>query len=414
MRNLLKQSVAICLVTAFLLVLATPVALANDNLAVSFNSHEFNAQVYLENGVTYISTESLGKIPGIQVDEGADYIPLRQFFENIGAQVSWDGNNRAISISYNETNDQWNAKELMLKSNEALYDFNTHKMSGNTKVQISISGLEEEIPQLPSMDTIIEANIQYDPLKMYIKQIVDMPLEEMGISKEEAAEIFGDDAKMVTEMVWADNGIYQKMPMQEQWIVQDMAALGGMENFTQLMQTSPQQSMEMLAKYDVFYVFGDDIQLNGNEYYTLKTKVDTETMQQIIKDMFEELELTELLTAGMNVPESDELQAELDQAMDIINKVLESLETEYTCTMLINKDTLTTDHMDLDMKLSITIDESIVPEGPITIDINIAGDFVLYDYGTDFQLPDLSNSISQQEYFEQVMNEIVAIPTEVN
>ena len=92
-------------------------------------------------------------------------------------------------------------------------------------------------PAIPETSTYLEAVYQQEPLAMYMLQTVKLPLEDMDLTEEELA-LIGQNA-MTTEMVWKDNAIYQKMPPFEQWIVQDLAELGMMDQLTNLMQVTP-------------------------------------------------------------------------------------------------------------------------------------------------------------------------------
>ncbi len=46
---------------------------------------------------------------------------------------------------------------------------------------------------------------------------------------------------------------------------------------------------------------------------------------------------------------------------------------------------------------------SEILEMPISLELKMKGDYQLYDYGADLKLPDLSNTISQEEYIQQLM-----------
>jgi hypothetical protein len=73
----ISRLLLMCLVILLLLMVT---AHANESVSLKFNSHELQADVYVKEGVSYISAQSLMKIPGIEVEEEG-YIPLRKFFE---------------------------------------------------------------------------------------------------------------------------------------------------------------------------------------------------------------------------------------------------------------------------------------------------------------------------------------------
>ena len=54
----------------------------------------------------------------------------------------------------------------------------------------------------------------------------------------------------------------------------------------------------------------------------------------------------------------------------------------------------------------MVLDETISPEGPVSVEIQMSGDSQMYGFGEDIQLPDVSGAISQQEYLEQMMKDM--------
>ena len=70
----------------------------------------------------------------------------------------------------------------------------------------------------------------------------------------------------------------------------------------------------------------------------------------------------------------------------------------------INKETLLTERMEFNMEMKYELDETISPEGAISFEMAMSGDFELYDFGEEVQMPDVSDAITQQELMEQMMN----------
>ena len=142
-------------------------------------------------------------------------------------------------------------------------------------IEFGVEGIQDliEMPNMPKMEVIIEGVFQYEPMAMYMKQTMKMPLGELGLSPEKLAKS-GLGEEMVTEMVWLDNAIYQKNPMYDQWIVQDLTGIEEMTELNNLMQFTPQQSMDMMHKARVINIFGEDVEKDGKEYYTIKNYID--------------------------------------------------------------------------------------------------------------------------------------------
>ncbi|NMA15581.1 MAG: hypothetical protein GX930_10175 [Clostridia bacterium] len=383
------------LMVIFLLVPAA----ASTQVNLVFNGYDYQADVYVENGVSYISGASLQKIPGLQVEQDG-YIPLRSFFESREAKVDWDNSQKEINVSWCEMNGDWSADELMIASTKVLQEINSYKLRGNTSIEMAIMGQDTtETQNIPKINTLMEGVFQQEPMAMYCKQTAKLPLEDMEITEEEA-QLF-DQGEMTTEMVWKDNAIYQKMsPFSDQWIMMDLAEMDLMDNLTNMLQTSPQQSLEMMREFGVIYLFGEDVEINGQDYYTVKNYVDSLTFKKIFEEYMGALNLNSLITEpGTGEEESAENTMSIEQIME---ELLATMELDYYIDSFINKDTLRTEKMRFNMELKYQLDETVNPEGPIAFDMKIAGEFDYYDFGTEVELPDVSDAITQEELIEQM------------
>lgn len=383
------------LMVIFLLVPAA----ASTQVNLVFNGYDYQADVYVENGVSYISGASLQKIPGLQVEQDG-YIPLRSFFESREAKVDWDNSQKEINVSWCEMNGDWSADELMIASTKVLQEINSYKLRGNTSIEMAIMGQDTtETQNIPKINTLMEGVFQQEPMAMYCKQTAKLPLEDMEITEEEA-QLF-DQGEMTTEMVWKDNAIYQKMsPFSDQWIMMDLAEMDLMDNLTNMLQTSPQQSLEMMREFGVIYLFGEDVEINGQDYYTVKNYVDSLTFKKIFEEYMGALNLNSLITEpGTGEEESAENTMSIEQIME---ELLATMELDYYIDSFINKDTLRTEKMLFNMDLKYQLDETVNPEGPIAFDMKIAGEFDYYDFGTEVELPDVSDAITQEELIEQM------------
>lgn len=424
--TIFRRRMGLCLlILAVSLFLVVPSAFASDTTTdeatLIFNGQVFEADLYLEGGLSYISTESLNKIPGVN-EEQEGYLALREYFETRDGIVDWDGDKWEISVSWREKAGEWTADDLTIHSSSLLLEKNTYKMKGDLAMKMSVTGLDlgdiPEMQEIPEMTYKLEGVFQQDPLAMYMKQTVALPVEvtdlaeaEEELSDEEIALLTGGD--LTTEIVWLDDSIYQKTFLSDQWIVQDLSELDIMNELTNMMNSAPQQTLELMREFGIINVFGDDVTFDGQDYYTVQSYVDSKTFQKMLDEMLGDFDFAELMAESMQLSVPDEAIDETDQDMaeeiaEVFNQIMSSMEVEYYIDSYVNKETLLTDRMQLDMNLNFSIDLSQMdiddaPEGTMGLDMGMTGELYLYDYGTELELPDVSNAITQAEFIEQLM-----------
>lgn len=406
-----KKIVTVLLIGLLMAVMLVPAAAAADKqVSLVFNGQEYQADLFVKNGVSYISAASLAKIPGLALEEvEEEYVPLRSFFESREGSVGWDNRDQKVIVSWREKNGDWFANDLVVESSNLLYEKNTYKMKGSATIKMSIAGTgEDEIPEVPEITSIMEGIFQQEPLAVYIKQTMALPPElsgqDMDLTEEEATLLGGE---MSTEMLWTENKIYQKNPLvADQWIVQELAGMDIMGNLTEMLQTSPQQALKMMSKFGVFNVFGDDIEIDGQEYYTISNYIDSATFKKILSEFLTGFDLGGLLaglegTTGQDEAATADAMTEFEQ---VLEQLLATIEIDYYVNSFINKETLLTERMEFNMEMKYELDETISPEGAISFEMAMSGDFELYDFGEEVQMPDVSDAITQQELMEQMMN----------
>ncbi|AEE92478.1 conserved exported protein of unknown function [Tepidanaerobacter acetatoxydans Re1] len=413
------------LIALLIMLLVAPTAFAGEQVKLIFNGKEYQADVTLKDGVTYVQSAALNKIPGLEVGNDP-IVPIRKLFESQGGVVSWDNDNNQVIVSWREKAGDLTADELVIKYSESLKEANTYKMKGSYQLEFGVEGVQDliEIPNMPKMEATIEGIFQYEPMAMYIKQTMNMPLdelEELGLSPEEL-EAEGLDEEMVTEIVWLDNAIYQKNPGFDQWIVQDLAEVEGMPDINELMQITPQQSMEMMNKAGVINVFGEDVEKDGREYYTIKNYIDADSFKSLVEETMNNFDITAFIEAAGAQSDMDAQEAEDFNEMfeKVFETILNNINAVYYIDTLVDKETLLPDYMNFDLNMQIDlkplieiiaameeVDEteelSEILEMPISLELKMKGDYQLYDYGADLELPDLSDAISQEEYIQQLM-----------
>ena len=360
------------LVVLLVMALAAPAAFASDKVALFVNGDKISGDLSIEDGVSFIDAQALNAVPQLDLTNQQGAIPIRQFFESRGGTVKWDGANKKVLVAWQY------ADELVVRSTEILKNYNTYKMKGTSKMEMSIAGAEDT-PQIPTMQVILEGVVQQEPLAIHIKQVIQMPWEEMGLSPEEVKEL-GSEAEMVTEIVLKADAMYQRMPMSEQWIVTDFAGMGMTESFTQMMQTTPQQSLEMMRKHGIINKLSGEVEIDGQKYYVIKNQMDSDSFSSLLQEMLGEFNF------GIAMTEAEQMQM---QAM------LESMEVNFTIESFINANSLLTERMVLDMIFQFTMDEVVSPEGPVTFTMRMIGEYLMFDFGLEITIPDVSNAITQ-------------------
>lgn len=421
-----KRTIVKFLAVLLIMLLAAPAAFAQDQVKLIFNGREYPAIIILKDGVSYVSAEAVRKIPGLEIGDEA-LLPVRKLFESQGGEVTWDGDNWQIIVSWREKAGDYTADELVLEYSERLKDVNSYKLKGSHVIEFEADGIKNLIgmPDMPKMNFSIEGVYQCDPMAMYIKQTMEMPQnpDELELSPEEL-EALGFGQKIVTEMVWLDNAIYQKGPGQDQWIVQSLEGLEETFDLDKFMQISPQQSLEMMNKAGVINVFGEDVEKDGQQYYTIKNYIDSDSYRKLAEEILKDFDIMAFIGAmgaqsTVDPQEAEEFNAVFEKMLDII---LNNINIDYHIDTLVNKETLLPDYMSVDliMKLdlkqillaaqALTSEEQteelpIPPEMDLNIVIKLTGDYQYYDYGTKLELPDLSNAISQEEYIQQLMEQ---------
>ncbi len=427
------------LVALLVMLLLASNAFAEKQVGLIFNGQEFDADITLKDGLTYIPAKTLSRIPGLEIGD-EQIVPIRKLFEDQDGIVSWDHDNWQVIVSWRERAGDYTADELVVEHTKRLKEVNTYKMEGSHFIETEGFLELPGISNMPEIKIFTEGIFQYEPMAMYMKQTMEIPLDEL--------EEVGLGKGIVTEMVWFDNAIYRKDPIIDRWIVQDLTEVEETFDINDLMQITPQQSMEMMRKAGVLNVFGDDIEKNGKEYYTIKNYIDADSFKTLMEEILGNFDLTALIKAtsaqpGISEQEIEDFEIQFEQIFEILTK---NTEIKYYIDTLIDKETLMPDYMNYDLNIRMNLKQLFdefgamneieketkhkkfegqegskeqekveeekgfdVSEIPLEIEFKIKGEFRLYDYGIKLELPDLSDSISQEEYVQQLMNQIEQI-----
>ncbi len=403
-----KRIAVLLLVALLFAAVSVPsVAAAEGQPGLIINGQDYQADLYLRDGVSYIAAASLAKIPGLIVAEEG-YVPLRSFFMSNGGDIRWDKGSQNVIVFWRDRKDKWAADDLVVESSRLLQEKNTYKMEGRINIKMSTTGSGVgTVQEIPEVASIMEGAFQQEPLAIHVKQTMELPQDFLGKDTEPAGEEQAlPGGTMNTEMVWTENKIYQKSPLAEEWIVQELSDADMMGNLTNMLQTAPQQSLEMMRGFGIIYVFGDDAVIDGQDYYTISNYIDSSTFKKVLTEYMKGFDMSGLPGSPGEAPDPDgggvgDSNIDLGQ---VFQQLLETMEINYYVDTYINKKTLLTEHMSFDMEMEYGLDETLSPEGAVNVKMIMDGDLRLYDFGAGIQLPDMSDAITQQELLERLTN----------
>ncbi len=413
---------------ALLLLAATAIpAMAQDKVNLNVNGDFVNfSGLYQENGVSFVPLESFSRFSGTDVNRvtaevieivGGDtvlvlelgqreallngkavpmpaapvlreqdvMVPLRFAGEAFGFNVDWDNQQQLVLLSRDEVRDGTSAIELLAKSNQVIADINTYSMNGDisTTVDAIVDGSKSE--QLPmNMNTNIYARYQNNPMKIYMKVTV-LPME--GVDMPES----------VMETYMTEEHMYVKSPEQE-WMVQDMNIPVEFWREQQDIQSDPIKAVQQMKDLGMLVNYGNDVTMDGKEYYTVNSTLDPNKFRESYQQLMEQM------MSGVAV--SDDTGTEDIQG--IMQQIMEKMSLDYFCTAYINKETLVSDMIKMDLKLNLAMNPSDfagdMPSGeaaesggeiPEEIEMNMVmqGEIWISEIGEAFAAPDISNAI---------------------
>lgn len=342
----------------------------------------------LENGRTmelYIN-QSTAKLDGQAVnlaaaprrnDKGVS-IPLRAVAEAFGYSVGWDSEKSLVTLTRQESRDGMSPQEFLAKSSAETQKINTYSMQGSLDIKIQLDGNEKDMPEGSQIiKSDFSGQIQNNPMKVYTRQV----MHPQG----NIAALEG----MTIEMYMADNKIYMMLPGQDKWTVMDMPFTADFIKQQQDIQSNPLKAVEQMKEMGMLASFGNDVTMDGQDYYVINATLDMnkfrESYQKIIGDAMKGL------------------PAQMTQGQDVqgtVQELLKNMQMDYFCSIYINKKTLISDQIKVDIKLDLSIDPSKLGEqsgqtesAPLKIHEDMKGQFEITDPGKAFVEPDVSSAV---------------------
>ncbi len=425
-----NKRIVVVAVMILALSLALPVS-AGTNMGLQVNGKAVDgADLLVENGVTLISVKTLEQLseaevsltdqtllvseqqvqlPSDVVTRGeARYVPLRFVGEALGYKVNWVPG--LINVEKEQLKDGMTAAEVLVKSNQQAENINTYAMVGSLEQQMNAQ-LEEDEDLSLDMHSEFTGSIQSEPMRVYMKQTMEM----LG---EETEELEMD---LATETYLDEEYMYMKMPGEDQWLKQPhflpMAALKEQQEVS----SDPLRAMNQMLEMGMALSFDDDISLDGQDYYVINADIDMQKLMESQQELLQQImgNMSGMMNSVAAIPE-EEMELFSSVLSTIIAEIMENADLDYYYTAYIEKQTFLPGMVDYNMNLKVDLDvkellatisealgeefpEEILEEIPEKLKLDIAqkGQFKLLDFGKEFVKPDVSGAISFEDYYSK-------------
>jgi hypothetical protein len=151
-------------------------------------------------------------------------------------------------------------------------------------------------------------------------------------------------------------------------------------------QSNPLKAAEQMKEMGMLASFGNDVTIDGQDYYVVNATLDMnkfrEGYQKIIDDVMKGLSPEMIQGVDMQV---------------IMQELMKNMQMDYFCTTYINKKTLMSDLVSLDITLDLSLNPSQLGiqdeksgDQPFKIHEAIKGQIKITDTGKPFAAPDVS------------------------
>lgn len=314
-------------------------------------------------------------------------VPLRFIQEIFGGKVKWDQATKTAKVQYQELRDNLPVEEMLAKSTEESKKYNSYRMTGkmNNNIEMLIDGKDpsEDVPGNMNSIINIEGYYQQTPVEIYMKQDIEM----LDIP-EEQKENMPDN--MTVESYITEEAMYMNLPEQG-WV--EFPMMMDPEVFKQQMNNNsdPAQVAKLMEDFGIILNFGNDINIDGIDYYVINGSMDMEKFRQGQEKLMKDI------LPSINKMETDNTE-EAEKMQEDMMKVIRNMEMDYKYSIFINKETFLTDRIDLNGNVKIKMDDTIDGETKnISMKMKIKGTTWIKDYGTEFIAPDVSSAKKMSE-----------------
>jgi len=309
--------------------------------------------------------------------ESGVFVPLRAVSSSFGFEVGWDGEQRLVTLTRNETRDGMTASDLLAKSSVAGLAYNTYSMEGLFNIAVDISADGKDIEKAPkNVTSKLTGQLQNEPFQAYMKQVIDTGVEETP--------------EMIVEMYMNEEKVYVKAPGQD-WVAQDMPFSPEFWKEQRDIQSDPMKAVAQMKELGILLNFGNDVTVNGEDYYVVNATMDMEKFMQGYQNIIQQ-------AMGMVQQTDSEIQEKAQQQMP---EIFKNAVMDYSYSALINKKTLISDIVHSNVRLELTIknpepsdrEQNSGTPDEIKLDMNVNGDITISGLGSPFNVPDVSPAV---------------------
>lgn len=275
---------------------------------------------------------------------GSTYVPVRFISEALGAAVEWDNANRAVKIKHEEKRNGMSPLDLLNKSNVEMLKNDTYHMSGDLATTVKVHDPKGEVPAIPlNMNITLNGDVKQSTYQVYFAG---------------AASFMGE--KFAAAMYFDGKNVYIKQDEQE-WL-KTPEAISAEDLELMLQQQDPAVAAEMMKELGILPVFGNDVVIDGKEYYVLQLKINSNNFADLMRKSMEQ----SLTSSGASEQEIEEM--------------LKAMKFDLTEKVYINKQTLISDKIELDVNLKMDADGTKVL-------VDMTGNIFVSDLGKPITFP---------------------------
>ncbi len=310
-------------------------------------------------------------------------VPLRFVLESFGAQVGWDAGKNEISVTTPVLKAGLTAEQMLGKITQAMTSEGRYKMKADTTMQMEMTA-DGQIQNV-DMSGQVNASVQEKPLLGYVS--TSMKVDNITGTDEAVPP-----EALVSEVVLNDEGMFMTMPGYEGWVKMEMEGLDLNRLMEQYGSQDPVQSVLQMKEFGAVVNYEADKVVEGKNYGVIHVAMSEEALGKYLNSVIEQTGLFKASDAEAN---DTELQAILDQ-------VLKNFKADMSYDMVFDYETYLMVSMDMDMDMNMTLDipaneESGTPATSMQIKSKQQAVYQIYDYGVEFEVPDVSGAKTMAE-----------------
>lgn len=252
-----------------------------------------------------------------EIINGKTYVPVRFVSEVLGAKVDWDNTNRAVKIQFEEKRDGMSPEELYNKSTTEMLKTDTYHMGGDLVMTVTVKDPSGQVPAIPlNANMTLNGDFKQSTTQFYLTG---------------AASFMGE--KLSGDMYFDGKNMYFKEAEQEWVKTPDALSAEDLELIKK--QQDPEVAAQLLKELGIMPVFGNDVVIDGKEYYVLNIKIDSNKFMDLMRKSMEQS------------------LAPMDADAAEVEKILSSMKFDLTEKVYINKQTFVSDKVEVDATMNM-------------------------------------------------------------